>query len=130
MSDRNAGHTARHRLGSAGGIEALVSLLGGQPDEQVQASFAIGNATNGSAQVPHVGNQQRLLAAGLSTPLPIQEQSFDAITKRRNVIIASATGSGKTLAFVIPLLATTRRHEPCQVRPCDELEVASARSLR
>ena len=64
MSDRNAGHTARNRLGSAGGIEALVSLLGGQPDEQVQASFAIGNATNGSAPVPHVGNQQRLLAAG------------------------------------------------------------------
>jgi len=68
----------------------------------------------GSCSVGPVLKKQ-LLEAGLTAPLPIQEQAFAPISRRRNVVIASATGSGKTLAFLLPLLATTSRKSVCQV---------------
>ena len=57
--------------------------------------------------------KQHLVAAGLDTPLPIQEAAFAPISKGKNVVIGSATGSGKTLAFLLPMLATSSRRTPC-----------------
>ena len=57
----------------------------------------------------------RLEAAGMASPLPIQEAAFTPISKGRNVVLASATGSGKTLAFLLPLLTAMRREASAQV---------------
>jgi len=40
---------------------------------------------------------------GITFPTPIQEQVFDPIQKKQDILAQSSTGTGKTLAFVLPL---------------------------
>ena len=51
--------------------------------------------------------KHRLVQAGYIEPTPIQKKAFAAVTKKQNVVVASATGSGKSLAYLLPLLTTT-----------------------
>lgn len=41
---------------------------------------------------------------GLTTPTPIQEQSFSAIMSGKDVVGIAQTGTGKTFAYLLPLL--------------------------
>ncbi|WP_029035916.1 DEAD/DEAH box helicase [Salinimicrobium xinjiangense] len=48
---------------------------------------------------------------GLSTPTPIQEQSFPVILSGRDMVGIAQTGTGKTLAYLLPLLKTLKYSE-------------------
>ncbi|WP_079710692.1 DEAD/DEAH box helicase [Paraliobacillus ryukyuensis] len=48
--------------------------------------------------------QEAWKSAQFTAPLPIQEQTFNAIYDGRDIVAVSPTGSGKTVAYLIPLL--------------------------
>ncbi len=56
----------------------------------------------------HLGVSERqsakLIASGIITPTPIQEQAIPALLDGKDVIALAQTGSGKTLAFAVPIL--------------------------
>ena len=45
-----------------------------------------------------------LKKAGISKPMPVQEQVIPALFAGKDVIARAQTGTGKTLAFLIPLM--------------------------
>jgi ATP-dependent RNA helicase DDX21 len=49
--------------------------------------------------------QERMVAKGITSLLPVQVASFLRIYSGQDVVLQAPTGSGKTLAFVLPLLA-------------------------
>lgn len=51
---------------------------------------------------PHVA--AGVMAAGYTTPTPIQEQAIPPVLKGRDVMGLAQTGTGKTAAFVLPIL--------------------------
>ena len=48
---------------------------------------------------------------GLSSPTPIQEESFPVILSGRDMVGIAQTGTGKTLAYLLPLLKTLKYSE-------------------
>ena len=53
---------------------------------------------------------QTLQEAGITTPLPIQEQTIPVLLSGRDAVAQAPTGSGKTLAFLIPLVERLAGH--------------------
>ena len=51
---------------------------------------------------PHI--QAGIVAAGYSTPTPIQQKTIPSILTGRDVLGLAQTGTGKTAAFVLPML--------------------------
>jgi ATP-dependent RNA helicase RhlE len=73
---------------------------------------------------------QGILAAGYTTPTPIQAQAIPLVRAGRDLIGCAQTGTGKTAAFVLPLLdrlAADRRHHG--VRAVRALVVTPTREL-
>jgi len=58
--------------------------------------------------------QERMTNRGITSLLPIQQQSFEGIYEGDDAILHSPTGSGKTLAFVLPLLSAKKRKRKWQ----------------
>src|SRR5262245_65485534 len=56
----------------------------------------------------HLGLSAKVLsaivAAGYTTPTPIQDQAIPHVLARRDVLGIAQTGTGKTAAFVLPML--------------------------
>ena len=67
-----------------------------------------------------------VVAAGYSTPTPIQEQAIPAVLQGRDVMGLAQTGTGKTAAFVLPILNRLMSGERRQVRA---LVIAPTREL-
>ena len=53
---------------------------------------------------------QTLQQAGITTPLPVQEQTIPVLLSGRDAVGQAPTGSGKTLAFLIPLVERLAGH--------------------
>lgn len=47
---------------------------------------------------------QALQKKGIKSLLPIQYETFDPISKFKDVVAKDRTGSGKTIAFSLPVL--------------------------
>lgn len=75
-----------------------------------------------SVMIPTVV-QEKMASRGITSLLPIQQASFEAIYKGEDAILQSPTGSGKTLAFVLPLLSAKKQ------RPWQRKKVASPRII-
>jgi len=75
-----------------------------------------------AAMIPTVV-QEKMASRGITSLLPIQQASFEAIYKGDDAILQSPTGSGKTLAFVLPLLSAKKQ------RPWQRKKVASPRII-
>ena len=84
-----------------------------------------------------------LVAAGITSPFPIQELVIPDASSGRDVLAKSRTGSGKTLAFAVPIVDRVDPSEPAPVAlvlaPTRELAqqvtddfraIAAARNLR
>ncbi len=67
--------------------------------------------------------QEKMVSRGITSLLPIQQASFEAIYNGDDAILQSPTGSGKTLAFVLPLLSAKKQ------RPWQRKKVASPRII-
>ena len=67
-----------------------------------------------------------VVAAGYSTPTPIQEQAIPSVLQGRDVMGLAQTGTGKTAAFVLPILNRLMSGERRQVRA---LVIAPTREL-
>ena len=50
-----------------------------------------------------------LAAAGITEPVPVQEEAIPPLLAGRDVVIEAPTGSGKTLAFLIPMIERLQR---------------------
>jgi len=48
--------------------------------------------------------KERLIAARLSTPTPVQAGAIPQALEDKDVIATAQTGTGKTLAFLIPVM--------------------------
>ena len=61
--------------------------------------------TNGFAGLKVCARTVDLLKkAGITKPMPVQEQVIPAIFAGKDVIARAQTGTGKTLAFLVPLM--------------------------
>jgi ATP-dependent RNA helicase RhlE len=73
---------------------------------------------------------KNLIAAGMTTPKPIQEQSLPAQLKGKDILGIAQTGSGKTAAFSLPIieqiLALGDKRQP---KTCRALILAPTREL-
>ena len=71
-----------------------------------------------------------IIAMGLTTPTPIQEQGIPAIVQGRDVLGQAQTGTGKTAAFGLPMLTRLinygKKPDP---KTCRALILAPTREL-
>ena len=63
---------------------------------------------------PHIA--MAIEACGYTTPTPIQQQAFDPILQRRDVLGLAQTGTGKTAAFMLPTVSNLLQGKAKHVR--------------
>ncbi|MEZ4696435.1 MAG: DEAD/DEAH box helicase [Rhodothermales bacterium] len=75
------------------------------------------------------GTLKGVLAAGYSSPTPIQSESIPVVLSGQDLIGCAQTGTGKTAAFVLPMLQRLSESRPSRGRPIRALVVAPTREL-